>query len=376
VNLHKSIDFLLENAGAVIQYRLRKEILRDISPTEETNLLEQIYQLPHFKLVESYVKPNGYIGSGMHSWDNWGGVKLHETPLQDGEAAARLLSNYAVPKTLPIVQNFVAAMRDEDTLQCEFSYIPPEVTRFNDRHLGINGGFSLQILLYTMQAMLGYGDDSKSEPFQDVSLQTFKSVLPLNSLADITNERLSKAKYSYPYIEEGTFFPCGYNLTTLAYTQNWRTPANVQILTDALNHLSAVMHEDNIMHVKVRNKYYAPLGAMNRPIRAFRTDLIDVINYRRTLTEIAMLGVGENVGVIRESAANVREALDADGILRMRFDVPHNKRYSPKHIEYPTAYVDVRLEPDYKRKYAFECDLTFWAVQFLTLVESTAHIST
>jgi hypothetical protein len=28
-----------------------------------------------------------------------------------------------------------------------------------------------------------------------------------------------------------------------------------------------------------------------------------------------------------------------------------------------------RLEPDYKRKYALECDLTFWAVQFLTLVE-------
>ncbi len=37
--------------------------------------------------------------------------------------------------------------------------------------------------------------------------------------------------------------------------------------------------------------------------------------YRRPLTEIAMLGVGEDVGVIRESAANLREAIDADGIL-------------------------------------------------------------
>ena len=51
MNLTKSIDFLLENAGPVIQYRLRKEILHDLDKTEEENLLEQIYQTPHFKLL-------------------------------------------------------------------------------------------------------------------------------------------------------------------------------------------------------------------------------------------------------------------------------------------------------------------------------------
>ena len=84
----KSIYFLLENAGPVIQYRLRKEILQDLTSAEEARLLEQIYQLPPFVLLQSYVKPDGYIGSGMHSWDNWRGQVLHETPLQDGESAA------------------------------------------------------------------------------------------------------------------------------------------------------------------------------------------------------------------------------------------------------------------------------------------------
>ncbi len=79
MDLSKSIHFLLNNAGPVIKYRLRKEILNNLSTTEEENLLEQIYQTPHFKLLQSYIKPNGYIGSGMHSWDNWRGVKLHET---------------------------------------------------------------------------------------------------------------------------------------------------------------------------------------------------------------------------------------------------------------------------------------------------------
>ena len=84
---NKSIEFLLHNAGPVIQYRLRKEILGDISHEEENGLLNKIYGLPYFKLIQKYVKPDGYIGSGMHSWTNWRGTVLQETPLQDGEAA-------------------------------------------------------------------------------------------------------------------------------------------------------------------------------------------------------------------------------------------------------------------------------------------------
>lgn len=129
----KSIDFLLENSGPVIRYRLRKDILGNLSGSEEEKLLEQICELPMFKLLSSYVKPNGYIGSGMHSWDNWRGTVLHETPLQDGECAARLLSYYRIPKTHTFVRGFLSAMRDEETLQKEFSYIPPEETRYKNR---------------------------------------------------------------------------------------------------------------------------------------------------------------------------------------------------------------------------------------------------
>lgn len=368
MNLTKSIGFLLENAGAVIQYRLRKEILRDITQTEEENLLEQIYQTPNFKLVESYVKPNGYIGSGMHSWDNWRGMQLHETPLQDGEAAARLLSYYALPKTHPIVANFVVAMRNEETLRHEFSYIPPEVERFDNRFLGMNSGFCLMILIYTMQAMLGYGDDPELDKVRKISFEAFKSILHISSLSDITKIRQSKTKYNYPYVEEDTYCPSIYHLAILAYTNSWRTPENVKLIADALNRRNVIFSDDNGMQVKIKNNYYS-VGLLLRPFYPFRADLVTAILYRRILTEIAMLGVGEQVDIIRESVVNVQEAIDIDGVLRMRFDLPHNKRYSPKYIEYPTPYVDVRLEPDYKRKYALECDLTFWAVQFLTLAK-------
>ena len=368
----KSIDFLLENAGPVIQYRLRKEIIKDLSEGEEEKLLERIYGLPLFKLLSTYVKPNGYIGSGMHSWDNWRGTVLHETPLQDGECAARLLSYYRVPKTHSYVQGFVSAMRDEETLKKEFSYIPPEIPRYENRFVGLNNGNSLMALVYTMQAMLGFGDDYEDlKSFQDICLKGFQRVNEISSLDDITKfNPNAKRRGNCPYIEADEYFPDYYTLSALAYTHSWRTSENVRMLTDAFNHINAIMKPDNTMAVRIKGKYYGPCFALARPIRAFHPDVIDTITYRRLLTEIAMTGVGETVDVIRESVANVKEAIDKDGILRMNFDQPHNKRYSPLHIPYPTAYVDVRLEADYKDKKALLCDLTFWAVEFMYLVRN------
>jgi len=373
MNLSKSIDFLLDNAGPVIQYRLKKEILGGLSQKDNDNILEQIYKTPLFTLLKSYVKPSGYIGSGMHSWDNWRGLTLHETPLQDGEAAARLLSYYAIPKEHPIVMDFASVLCDEEKLRMEFSYIPPEIERFNNRFRGINSGYCLMNLVYAMLAMLGYGDDNFALPHQDISLRAFKNILSISSLDEITKTRKSKAKYNYPFIDEDTYFPCQYHLETLAYSKAWRTQANIEMLADSLNHFNVLMQGENPIHVKIKSKYCVPfpLNMGNSPIRAFRTDVISNITYRRLLTEIAMLGVGEAVNVLNESIENIKKALDEDGILRQQFNVPHNKRYSPKKIEYPTPYEDVRLEPDYTRKYALECDLTFWAVQLCFLVNGS-----
>lgn len=57
----------------------------------------------------------------------------------------------------------------------------------------------------------------------------------------------------------------------------------------------------------------------------------------------------------------------------MNHTQPHNKRYSPMYIKYPTPYVDVSLEEDCKNGRGLDCDLTFWAVQFKYLVETAGN---
>lgn len=259
--LSKSIDFLNENAGDVIKYRLHTEILQDVNKTEQDSLFEKVLQTPNYKLVESYVKPNGYIGRGMHSWDNWAGEVLHETPLQDGETAARLLANYAIPKDSKIVRNFVEALNNDEILQKEFSYIPPEIVRYRDRNVALRNGGSLSVLLYTMQALLGYGDDERIIPFVDISYKAFESVLDINALSDITETRNgSKQKYKYPYIQPDVYFPCQYHLETLANSTVWKNKESSEKLSKAINHLNRIMRDDNELQVKVGSKYYVPLG--------------------------------------------------------------------------------------------------------------------
>jgi hypothetical protein len=364
MRVSKSMDFLLEKAGPVIRYRLHKEILRDLRPAEEEALLERVLQTPYYRLVESYVKSNGYIGTGMHSWD-----KFKETPLQDGEAAARVLSNYAIPKDRPIVRNFISALRDERILEEEFSYYHPEVVRFQNRFLGLRNGGGLMVLVYTAQALLGYGDDPEAKPFVDISREAFRRVLSLSSLEDITIFKpYLKRKYNFPYIEEDVYFPCQYHLETLAHTRSWRTPETVAELARAVNHLNAVMREDNAMTVKIGSRYYGPLWAFVRPLKPFTSTAGLDVARRKTLTHLAMLGAGDAIDVVRQSAQAVMEGLMADGILRVSFASPYIKKRYLDNMRVPGPYSEIGLETAYKKEESIWCDLTFWGVQLLHLL--------
>ncbi len=362
--LSKSIDYLLENAGDVIKYRLRKEILKDLSKTEEETLLEKILQTPYYKLVESYVKPNGYIGIGMHSGD-----KFKETPLQDGEVAARLLSNYAIPKESPIIRNFISALRNKDVIEDEFSYCNPEITRFENRFLGLNNGGGLMVLIYACQVLLGYGDDNEVKPFVEVSYRAFERILQINSLEDITiYDPKSKKKYNYPYIEQDEYFPCQYHLETLAYTNSWRSKESIDTMTDAMNHLCKIMKDDNNMHVKIGSRYYAPLWAYVRPFKPFTTKATFDVALRKTLTHLAMVG-GTKIDVVKQSADIIKEALANDGILRVEFEGQYQKKRFKDNMKFPGPYSEISLEANHKTDTAVWCELTFWAVQLLSLLD-------
>lgn len=362
MDVSKSVDFLLDKGGDVIKYRLHKEILHDLSEAEENALLERVMQTPNYQLVEKYRKPNGYIGIGMHSWD-----KFKETPLQDGEAAARLLCNYGIPKDAAIVKDFISAMRDETILREEFSYYHPEIARFENRFMGLKNGSGLMVLIYTCQALLGC-DDEYMKPFVDISYDAFHRVLEINSLDEITiyNPQL-KRKNNCPYIESDTSFPCQYHLETLAHTASWRKDSNIEVFAKAVNHLNKIMKDDNELQIKIGSQYYGPLLAYARPIKPFTMQEPYGLALRKTITHLAMAG-GNKIDVVRQSADVITEAIQADGILRADFESAYLKKRYKDGLKYPTPYSEISLETNHRTDTQIWCELTFWAVQLLHIL--------
>lgn len=360
VDASKSIAFLLDKGGPVTRYRLRKEILHDLSAPEEAALLEEIRQTPLMRTLEGYVKPNGYIGIGMHSWD-----KFKATPLQDGEAAARLLSNYAIPVDDPIVKGFIAALKDEEMLRQEFAYYGPEVARFENRFRGLRCCGGLMALVYACLAMLGVDDDSV-RPFVDVSHEAFRSVLDIGGLSDVTEYRPEiKATRGVPYLPEDAYFPCQYHLETLAHTHSWRTEERVDQFVRAVNRIQRVMKPENSVCVKIDNRYYG-LWAYCRPFVPFKPEGEHQTAGRKTITLLAMAG-GGGIDVVRQSAEAAAEAMAEDGTLRVPFASAYRKKCFRDSLRWPTPYAEIALETDHRSDTALWCELTFWAVQLLHL---------
>ncbi len=359
----KSIDYLLENSRDVIQYRLHKEILHDLSPTEENCLLQKVLQTPDYQLLLTHVKPNGYIGIGMHSWD-----KFKSSPLDDGEAAARLLCNYSVPKDMPIVMNFVKALRDDEVLEHEFSYYNPEKVRYATRSLGINSGSTLDVTLYACQALLGYGDDPEMRDFVNASYNAFVSLLKINSLDEITtyNPNL-KRKYNYPTITPDTYFPCQYHLETLACTQSWRTTESVKLLAKAIDHHDSILKEGDGFAVKINGKQVGPGWAYMQPFFTLSFPQ-KAPNQRKTLTALAKV-CGDQTDVVRRSLLTLEEMLAEDGVLKTTFESSYQKKCFKSNFRSAHPYAEIGLEPDHKKDTAMWCDLTFWAVQFLYIID-------
>ncbi|MDR2546384.1 MAG: hypothetical protein LBC96_02590 [Lachnospiraceae bacterium] len=356
----KAIDFLLEHGSDIIKYRLYKEILKDKS--EEERFLEKILETPRFILVNEYQKENGYIGISMHGMDS-----LKQTPLQDGETAARLLCNYSIPKESRIVRRFIEALTNEQILEKEFSTNKPETVRFKERFVGNGCGWGLQLLIDTCIAIMGYGDEY-CQSFIETSLKAFNNVLSASSIMDIAKYNPeSKKKYNYPYLEHDQLWPCLYHLETLAFTHSWRNEEAKSQLANAINHLNKITPNNSSHHIRLGSRYYSPCGGFNYPLKPYsNTYQEQICCNRRVLTHIALCGIGKNVEVAKQNAEILDGFLRKDGMISYKFKSSYEKRVFKQSLMYTGAYCEAGFSSgDYKEDIEIVVDLTFWAVHFL-----------
>ncbi len=60
--------------------------------------------------------------------------------------------------------------------------------------------------------------------------------------------------------------------------------------------------------------------------------------------------------------------LSPDGVLRVTFDTPYQKKCFKNNLQITHPYAEIGLEEKHDTDRALWCELTFWAVQFLHLL--------
>ncbi len=163
----KMINFLLNNANPSIKLRVKKEILHNITETEENELHEQILNEKIVKFIAEKQQPNGWIGLGYHGpckdagqYDNQetGTKYLGEKAMKGTVLMDRAMEAFATPE---IAQSFLrkSAGYDEDNV---------DITRA------------------ACIARAGYARDIDITDAIELSLAAFKRVTEVDSIFDVS----------------------------------------------------------------------------------------------------------------------------------------------------------------------------------------------
>lgn len=210
--LQRMMAFLLENANPSIQCRVKKEALHTLTSEESEAYQRQIMSEPIVKRIISLQKENGWIGNGLHgSFDSQ-------------EGATKYLSEKGVDRNEPVLKRAMGA----------FAVIPlndpcyTSTGRILDVYKYPTVGNNL--IRAACIARAGYDDVIDIEPLIQLSLDSFRRVLEVDSILDVSRVVQGNRRVFHEYEK----WPCRYHLDILAHTDSWKSEENIRMVADSI----------------------------------------------------------------------------------------------------------------------------------------------
>lgn len=344
----KMIEFLLDNANPSIKRRVRSEILHNLTPDDAALYQEQIMAEPMIQRIIACQQKNGWIGTSLH-----GG-------LQTQEGATKYLAEKALDKETPVLKRAMEA----------FATIPLDAPCYDTRGKIIDE-FEVtchghNLIRCACIARAGYDDVIDISPQIELSLDSFRRVLEVDSVLDITRP-IHGGKMRV--FNDNERWPCRYHLDILAHTSTWKNEQNIKMLADSIAKLMKTDRPELVNFVPASWAGYAlgPLGAF--PAQGLTVKAICLlpspmsIPYRgrpevyqmEYIEWFARCGVIKYIPQLQAVVEDIMGAVDDDGICHA--PVLELKEWGP--------YCGSRLEVDWKSKTRKACDITFRALLIL-----------
>lgn len=222
------VDFLLENAGASIRYRVKKEILHiPVESDEMQTLQSDILNLPRIKKAFSIQKEDGFIGSVIHG------------AYFDGfDSTVNLLKRYGVENSNPNMQRAKECLINWKDYERDHFY---KAGNAMDEHG--RGGF--RAILADILVELG-ADESVPQIQEQIgnALNAFRGALNYTCVDDFSKKAKMKGAPCRYYIK-GATFPASNHVSILEKTFSWRTPENLAMVDKSYWHCKEIMKDYN-----------------------------------------------------------------------------------------------------------------------------------
>lgn len=364
----KMIDFLLKNANPSIKRRIKSEILDCITSEEEKMYQNQILSEPNVKITFASQLDNGWFGLGFH------GTNKNAGQFENQETCTKYLGEKAVDKDTPelkrAMEAFVNIPLDDLCYRTKGKY-------FDEFKYAANGQ---NLIRCACIARAGYDDIIDISPQIELSVHSFKRVLEVDSILDVSRPRKGKPIKSNPSgiyytFNEGEKWPCRYHLDILAHTSSWKNEENVKIIADAINKIMKTDRPELIGLVADSWVGYrlGTLGCFPSQGFAIKTTGLlpgSISNEDKNQPEyynleyiewLARCGVVTYVPALQEAIADIENAIDEEGVCNIPVLEDSFKGWGP--------YAGMQLEVDWKSDVRRKCDITFRALLILHYAE-------
>ena len=233
-NYQRLIDFLLENAGASIKYRVKKEILNIPIDCDEMQALQsEILNLSRVKKAFAIRREDGFIGSVIHG------------AYFDGfDSTVNLLKRYGVEITNPDLQRAKECLINWKDYERDHFY---KAGNAMDEHG--RGGF--RAILADILVELG-ADESIPQIQEQINnaLNAFRGALNYTCVDGFSKKATMKGVPCRYYIK-GATWPASNHISILEKTFSWRTTENLAMIEKSYWHCKDIMknYNDGIIYV-------------------------------------------------------------------------------------------------------------------------------
>lgn len=342
----KAIEFLLKNANPSIRYRVRSEILHEnVSPEEKDALQEEILTESIIQSIIACQKENGWLGNGFH------GPNKNAGPFENQEVGTKYLGEKLVYKDTPVLKRamdaFVTTELTDLCYRTKGKY-------FDEFRYAANGQ---NIIRCACIARAGYADEIDIKPQIQLALDSFRRVLEVDSVLDITRLRKSGGKEKRVF-NDYEKWPCYYHLDILAHTQSWKTEENISMLAESFKKLMRTDRPEKQVGGDSWVGYVlGTIGCLKEGYQLGYDENGIHYTYLDRVEWLCRCGMAPYLELLQNEVKILRNAVAEEGICMAPADENQLKGFG--------TYGGQQLEADWKTPVRKYCDINFRALLIL-----------